>query len=66
MGDNNLLFIYWNYDVFFLKNIKLGRPFPHTVITQFGAAKVDNEFHRNAKVNMYIPLLMMIELLVEK
>ena len=64
-GNNFLLFVYWNYDVFFLKNIKLGRPFPHTVVTQTGAAKADNEFHCNATVNIYIPLLM-IEFLVEK
>lgn len=66
MVSSLLLFVYWNYDVFFLENIKLGRPFLHTIVTQVDVADVVDEFDCSATTNVYIPLLRMIELLVEK
>jgi hypothetical protein len=67
MGDDSFLpFVYWNYDVFFLKDIELGRPFPNAFIIQIGAVKVDYKFHCKAAVDICIPLLTVTELLVEK
>jgi hypothetical protein len=39
LGQDNVLLVDWNNDVFLLKKVKFGCPFPDTVITFLGAAK---------------------------